>query len=72
MKKKKKRRKNEDKNHLFTVNKNLGEKMRQVYIGNMEQVNKWLKKNQNAKIIDFKFSNKNICIIYEETDLVGY
>lgn len=43
--------------------------MRQVYVDTMEQVNKWLKKNINAKIIDFKFSNKFVCIIYEESDL---
>jgi len=43
--------------------------MRQVYVGSMEQVNKWLKKNIDTKIIDIQFSNKSICIIYEDSEL---
>jgi len=46
--------------------------MRQVYVGNATQVNKWFKKNPKKKLIDIKFSNQSICVIYEESELVGY
>jgi len=46
--------------------------MRQVYVGNAKQVNKWLKDNTDAKIIDIKFSNASICIIFEHSDLKRY
>ena len=46
--------------------------MRQVYVGSANQVNKWFKDNPNKKLIDIQFSNNGICVIYEESDLVGY